>query len=132
MSIYSEDWVRTKIKDYLINNGYRITHESKGREHGVDLKGYHPKLCRYYFVEVKPEPQGESRHAMKENYFLDNLAKILLRMCQKNGQYALGFPITYKDKVKKLPLEIRKKLRVDVFFVSKQGRVTKLPYYKPL
>jgi hypothetical protein len=132
MSINSENWVQNKIKRYLKSKGYKITHESKGHRHGVDIKCYHPKLRRYYFVEVKPEPRGWSEAAQRENYFLDVLGKILLRMNQKNGQYALGLPITYKAKVNKLPLQVRKNLGLDIFFVSKEGHVTRLPYYKKL
>lgn len=130
MSIDSENWVQEKIKNYLKSKGYRITQESKGHKHGVDIKCYHPKLRRYYFIEVKPEPRGRSEAAQRENYFLDALGKILLRMNQKNGQYALGLPITYKTKLKKLPTEVKKMLRLDVFFVNTEGRVSKLPYYK--
>ena len=133
MSIYDEEWVRMKIQDYLISQGYtRVTHEGKGHSHGVDIKCYSPKLCRYYFVEVKAEPQGKSKHAMKENYFLDVLGKILLRMNQINGRYALGLPITFKDKLKKLPEAIRRKLKLDVFFVGNDGSVSKLPYHKSI
>lgn len=130
MSIYEEEWVRLKIQNHLVSQGYRVTHEGKGHRHGVDIKCYNRKLCRYYFVEVKAEPKGKSRHAMKENYFLDTLGKILLRMKQKNGQYAVGFPDTYKDKLKKLPHEVRRKLKLDVFFVDKKGDVERIRYHK--
>lgn len=130
MSIYEEEWVRKRIQDYLVDQGYKVTHEGKGHSHGVDIKCYNRKLCRYYFVEVKAEPQGKSKHAMKENYFLDTLGKILLRMNQENGQYAIGFPDTFKIKTRKIPYRVRNKLKLDIFFVDDEGKVERIRYHQ--
>lgn len=123
----NEDWLQERIIIYLKQKGYIITKHASGKTHGVDIKAYHPKLRRYYFVEVKAEPKStsKSKHAMRENYFVGVLGEIICRMIQKHGRYALGLPKndSYIKKTNKIPERIRKLLKLDIFFVDKQGNV---------
>jgi hypothetical protein len=123
-----ESWVQKRIELYLEDLGYKIVSKSKGKSHGVDIKALHPTNRRYYFVEVKSVPQGKSKHAMTENYFLNALGEILLRMTQDYGNYALGLPSKFLKKINKIPKRVLKVLNLKFLLVDYKGNVKELSY----
>jgi hypothetical protein len=126
--LHSESWMQQRIIAFLEKRGYKITHQSKLKSHGVDIKCYSPKKGRYYFVEVKPDPNPPKKTsigAMRENYFICGLGELLLRMTQEHGRYALGLPDNkiFRTKIQKIPRRVKKLLKLDFFLVDEDGNV---------
>ena len=130
----SEVFVEKCIINWLFQKGY-----SKGLNlkdisaHGVDIKVRHKDYPRYYFVEVKGDPNPKTHKypsSAREVNFNYALGQILTRMKTKSSDhYAIAFPESFSKKViSRLPWLVCKKLNLNVFIVDNAGQVRNLTW----
>jgi hypothetical protein len=67
---------------------------------------------------------------MTENYFLNAIGEIVLRMGQNHGIYGLGLPKskTYLKKIRKIPKRVLKMLNLRFLMVNRSGIVNEITY----
>ena len=128
MAILTERNVRRMVINWLSRCGYKLNlREKETHEHGVGIKVRHYKYSRFYFVEVKEEPPSDCKNPdqRRENNLVYVIGQIITRMKTKSlDKYAIAFPVSYKKKaMKRLPWLISKKLRLNILFASKDGKV---------
>lgn len=133
-TLLSEDFVQSKIVEYLALNGWSKSLKAKGlREHGVDIKVCNDKFSRYWLIEVKGDasPTAKSPRSAREVNFNLALGQIVTRM-HSNGsrgykyryKYGVGYPASFKSVViRRLPFDVCDKLNLYVFFVDEAGNV---------
>ena len=129
-----EKKVRRAIVDWLGRKGYdRRLREKATEEHGVDISVLHKNYPRYFFVEVKGDANPKTvKHpgSRREVAFLQALGQIITRM--KTGasyHYAVGFPSSYSDKIKRrLPWRFCKDNGLSVLLVSPHGKVSEMKW----
>lgn len=123
--------VQQSIAEWLKKKGYRInriTPTVSVARHGIDIKAYN-KAGQHYFIECKGETKGENSHLS----FIEALGQTLLMMSAGEHEwkkYAIGIPETREfrnqyAKFLKLPLNLRKQLKISFFFINSAGSVIK-------
>lgn len=119
----TEPVVQNIVRDYLISEGWKIEHESKGHEHGVDLKA--TKEDNVWYIEVKG---CGSSNAMRNNYFLSVLGEILQRMEDPNAHYSIALPDMdqFRNLWEKLPQEAKQRTKISVLFVKEDKTISLL------
>ena len=134
-----EEFVETKIRNYLIKKGWKLTNTQKEKnEHGVDVKCYHPKWRRTMLIETKGSSKSKPNQA-KHNAFYNILGQILSRMDKEGNKpkrakiYAIGIPKTwegtFKNKIKNMKYGWSL-LKLKIFLVDDDGNVEEKPWRK--
>ena len=125
-----ESEVKKAVLKWLYRNGWSYAPKIKDlSEHGADIIVRHKNYPRYFVVECKGDPEKTRKerykHGLRNVYFLTALGQIITRMKPKAMYwYGIAFPESYYSLLKKLPKPLRRRLRLKVFFVSKEGKVT--------
>lgn len=123
----NEAFVQKAIINWLKNKKYRIRRDTY-QLFGVDIKAYN-YAGEHYYVECRGQAKGESSLD-----FCMGLGQLLLRMNKKiepRVHYGFGLPKTKHfqrqyEKFLKLPLKLRRSLKIRFLFVSKKGRITEI------
>ena len=124
----NETFVQKSIIAWLKNKRYRITRDTY-QLFGVDIKAYNYAGERYY-IECKGETKGENSCLD----FCTGLGQLFLRMNKKiepRVHYGFGLPRTRHferqyEKFLKLPLKLRKSLKIRFLFVDEKGKITEI------
>lgn len=118
-----EDFVKLSVIEWLKKSGWKIT-KITYKKHGIDIKSNHNNGCQY-MIECKGETKSPNV-SYNESY-----GQIISVMTHKSNTnyYGLAFPYTkrYRSLFKKnLPDHIRKKLKLRIIFVSKEGDIREI------
>jgi len=130
IDLTDEENVIKLISKKMENMGIKITYKAiKEKKHvsrKPDIRGWDKNKCRIWIVEVKPQirPTAKKPFHQRRNYFDSLICQIVTRMKSKNTNYAIGIPYTmYKQVIDNIPLEARKRLKLRLFIVKKNGKV---------
>ena len=118
----SEDQVKEILDRWLRKDGWE-TKIAWDRQHNGDIVAQ--KLGKKWIIEVK----GCGKHDQhRRNNFLDALAEILQRMYNSRMKYSTVFPNVepYPTLWANLPALAKKRTKISVLFVEKNGRVAEL------
>ena len=128
-----ELFVQKCVRRHLLKSGFGIDlAHTELHEHGVDIKVKHQNYGRYYLVEAKgdPTPQVKSPEGWRSSAMNSALGQIITRMHtkRKHGKYGynygIAFPSSFKKRVLgKIPYYVCKALRLNIFLVSRNGKV---------
>lgn len=129
----TEGFVQKSIIIWLKSKGYKITKDTY-QLFGVDIKAYNYAGERFY-IEVKGETKGENNLD-----FCAGLGQLLIRMNKKiepRVHYGFGLPKTRHferqyEKFLKLPLKLRRSLKIRFLFVNSKGKVEEIRSWKNL
>jgi hypothetical protein len=122
----NENTVVERTIKYLQDKGWTIKEKHLGHEQKVDIKAFHPKNRRYYYIEAKGDPGKDSKSAgaQKENYFISALGEIVLRIkSEKAPLYGIALPESYEQKLKKIDKKVMKRLNLHFLIVRENGKV---------
>jgi hypothetical protein len=121
----SEDFVQTRVIEWLSKNHWRLVKVATLKERGVDIKAVHSRYSRYYLIECK----GSNNSSSEEVAFIYALGQIITRMNTSGTTryyYGIALPKRSADKaVKRIPYQLAKKLLLHVFSVDKKGNVVR-------
>ncbi|MCB9810675.1 MAG: hypothetical protein H6779_02505 [Candidatus Nomurabacteria bacterium] len=121
----TEDFVQTRVIEWLSKHHWRLVKVATLREKGVDIKAVHTRYSRYYLIECK----GSNNSSSEEVAFIYSLGQIITRMNTSGSTryyYGIALPKKSADKaIKRIPYQIAKKLLLHVFSVDKQGNVVR-------
>ncbi len=120
---FSEEFVKRSIIKWLSRNGWGHFEFEDSRSHGVDIKAR--KGGRVIFIETKGESQNRSGNEVN---FVYGLGQLVTRMkvvdAPRAFNYVLGVPTSVaRLAIKRIPWKFAKKLTVEVFAVSSDGKV---------
>lgn len=96
---------------------------------GVDIRLWHPKFRKYWFIEVKREYTTKNKKSQTYVNTATGIGQIIYRMHQTQaGFYGLAVPNTkmFKDELRKIPLWIKKKLKLNLFLIDRNGKIVKI------
>jgi hypothetical protein len=115
--ILGEDDVKKAVSDHLTRDGWMVT-VKWGRKHGVDIEAVLGN--RVLVIEAKGEVNLQPQMV---NYFLGALGELLQRMDAPSKEYGLALPRhgTYLGLVDRLPLWVKHHLKLQFFFVRRDG-----------
>lgn len=128
----SEQHVQNAVTAELNRLKYRITKLKSSGEHGVDIRARHWDYARYFLVECKGDAgqSAKSPNSGREVRFLQGLGQIITRIHPARGyRYGLAFPCSYRALVlRRLRGSLLKTLKLELFFVADDNRVTRLTW----
>ena len=112
-----EDTIKKALEVGLSNQGWKVK-TSMGRKHGTDIIAT-DKQDHVMLIEAKGEG---SRNAMRVNYFLMVLGKLLQKMDSPSKIYGLALPAhrQYVNLIISLPDWIKQQLKLKIYLVKKQ------------
>ncbi len=115
----TEDEVKEAVHAHLTARGFEVT-VAWGRVRGIDIDARHPD-GRRYVIEAKAEV-GKSG-PQQINYFLGMLGELVQRMDDTHASYGIALPDNgqYRGLVGRLPALAKERLRLAVFWVSRDG-----------
>lgn len=123
--LLTEEFVKRQIIKWLTRNGWGRNLNYGGlQDKGVDIKVQNSRYGVYFLIETKGESvlrQGQ------EVAFVYSLGQIITRMNVKKGnyKYALGLPeSSAKIAIRRIPYQIATKLKLHIFSVENNGKVT--------
>jgi hypothetical protein len=116
-SLLSEDDVKRAVRDHLRQHGWTVSEPAWGQKTGIDIQAVMQN--RVLVVEAKGEVQSDQQMG---NYFLGALGELIQRMDSPDKEYALAFPEhrRYVNMVARLPLWVKRHLRLQFFFVRRE------------
>lgn len=122
MRIMKEDQISARAIVNLNKEGWTITSQKTGDEHGVDIiakKGY----GRFLYMECK----GDSASGpQRESYFVQSLGQIVTRMSRSKWQYfGLALPKSFQPRLSRIPWVFAKRNNVFVWLIDEKGKVDK-------
>ena len=119
VSRVTEDEVKEAVRAHLATRGFDVA-VAWGRVRGIDVDARHPD-GRRYVIEAKAEV-GRSG-AQQVNYFLGMLGELVQRMDDVQASYGIALPNNpqYRGLVDRLPALAKERLRLSVFWVSREG-----------
>ena len=114
----TEDEVKRAVHDFLTQRGFDVA-VAWGRVRGVDIDARHAD-GRRYVIEAKAEVGKNG--AQQVNYFLGMLGELVQRMDDAHASYGIALPANrqYRGLVDRLPELAKERLRLSVFWVSRQ------------
>jgi hypothetical protein len=115
----TEDEVKRAVRAHLIAQGFDVA-VAWGRVRGTDIDARHPD-GRRYVIEAKAEVGKNGPQQV--NYFLGLLGELVQRMDDAQASYGIALPDNrqYRGLVNRLPALAKERLRLTVFWVSRDG-----------
>jgi hypothetical protein len=115
--LVTEDDVKRAIRDHLVEDGWTVT-VKWDRKPGIDIEAVLGN--RVLVIEAKGEVPSQPQMT---NYFLGSLGELLQRMDAPSKEYGLALPKhgTYVGLVGRLPLWVKQHLKLQFFFVRRDG-----------
>ena len=115
----TEDEVKEAVRAYLTARGFDVA-VAWGRVRGIDVDARHAD-GRRYVIEAKAEVGKIGPQQV--NYFLGMLGELVQRMDDAQASYGIALPDNrqYRGLVDRLPALARERLRLAVFWVSRDG-----------
>jgi hypothetical protein len=115
----TEDEVKAAVRDFLTQRGFDVA-VAWGRGRGIDIDAQHAD-GRRYVIEAKAEVGKNG--AQQFNYFLGMLGELVQRMDDAHASYGIALPANrqYRGLVDRLPALAKERLRLSVFWVSRQA-----------
>lgn len=113
----TEDDVKRAVRDHLTQQGWTVSEPAWGQKTGIDIQAVMQN--RVLVVEAKGEARSDQQMG---NYFLSALGELIQRMDSPDKEYALAFPEhrRYLNMVARLPLWVKRHLRLQFFFVRRE------------
>lgn len=124
----NEAFVQKSVINWLKDKGYKIRRDTY-QLFGVDIKAYNYAGERYYV-----ECRGETKGGNSCLDFCAGLGQLILRMNKKiepRIHYGFALPENrhfYRqyEKFLKLPLKLRRSLKIRFLFVNEKGEITEI------
>jgi hypothetical protein len=115
----TEDEVKEAVRAHLAARGFDVA-VAWGRVRGIDIDARHPD-GRRYVIEAKAEVGKNGPQQV--NYFVGMLGELVQRMDDAQASYGIALPDNrhYRGLVNRLPALARVRLRLVVFWVSREG-----------
>lgn len=104
-------------------------HQKNDKIHGVDIKLWHPTHRRYWFIEVKRKYTSRNKSSKTYVNTATAIGQIIYRMHQrKAGFYGIAAPDIrlFRNELSKIPLWIKKTLKLYIFLVDRNGGIRKI------
>ena len=129
MSQLSEEFVKSRVIEWLGKHDYVIKSVKTLSEHGVDIKARKSRSNNFFIIECKGEPKS---NPVKMRYptLVSGLGEIVQRVkYQRHIRYAIALPDTYKDLVmRKIPWVVARKLGLEILLVDIKGKVSRVTW----
>ena len=115
----TEDEVKEAVRAHLAARGFDVA-VARGRVRGIDIEARHPDRRRYV-IEAKAEVGKNGPQQV--NHFVGMLGELVQRMDYAQASYGIALPDNrqYRGLVNRLPALARERLRLVVFWVSREG-----------
>jgi hypothetical protein len=115
----TEDEVKEAVRAHLTARGFDVA-VAWGRLRGIDIDARHPD-GRRYLIEAKAEVGKNGPQQV--NYFVGVLGELVQRMDDVQASYGIALPDNrqYRGLVNRLPTLAKERLRLSVFWVSREG-----------
>jgi hypothetical protein len=115
----TEDEVKEAVRAHLSAEGFEVA-VAWGRVRGIDIDARHAD-GRHYVIEAKAEVGTNGPQQV--NYFLGMLGELVQRMDDADAVYGIALPSNrqYRGLVGRLPTLAKERLRLTVFWVSREG-----------
>ncbi|MBL7895330.1 MAG: hypothetical protein JNK50_08575 [Bacteroidia bacterium] len=127
----SEEFVKRATIKWLLSNGWtKNLHYTIDGEKGEDIRVRNTKVARYFIIETKGDGK-KSGQSKDENNFVVGFGQIQTRITtrKKGYYYGLSLPASSaKIAIRRIPYQLANELKLHVFSVSENGKVTE---YKP-
>ena len=128
--LMTEEEVKNSIIKHLSKENWGSFKFGSKSEKGPDIIAKHIKYPRYFIIETKGD--GSKRTPSKnEVNFIYGLGQLITRITtiKKGYYYGLGLPEqSAKIALRRIPIQLAKEIKLHIFSVSDDGKVTK---YKP-
>jgi len=126
VNIYSEKSIGTAvIKEINKEKKWGLICR-KGRC-GVDIELKNKRWGKRWFIEVKREPNTKNKKSSIYGCVATAIGQLSYRMKHpKSSYYGIAVPNTkmYKQELSKIPIWIKKRLKINIFLVPKHGKIT--------
>lgn len=123
----TEEFVKSRVVEWLGKHDYIITSVRTLSEHGVDIRAKKARSELIYVIECKGEPKTKPS---KYRYpvLVSALGEIVQRITRKKyARYAIALPTTYRDLVyRRIPWMGAKRLGLEILLVAEDGKVTRI------
>jgi hypothetical protein len=115
----TEDEVKEAVRAHLTGRGFDVS-VAWGRVRGIDIDARHAD-GRRYVIEAKAEVGKVG--AQQVNYFVGMLGELVQRMDDAQASYGIALPDNrqYRGLVNRVPSLANERLRLAVFWVSREG-----------
>ncbi len=129
MRLLDEEFVKSRVSEWLGKNDYIIVKSRTLTEHGVDLKARKARSNNYFLVECRGEPQTNPQK-LRHPMLISGLGEILQRVAyDRHYRFALALPESYRELVeRRIPFVAAKRLGLDIVLVSERGKIDRLTW----
>lgn len=123
----TEEFVKSRVLEWLGKHDYIITSVRTLAEHGVDIRAKKARSELIYVIECKGEPKTNP-DKYRYPVLVSALGEIVQRITRKKyARYAIALPITYRDLVyRRIPWMGAKRLGLEILLVAMDGKVTRV------
>lgn len=122
----TEEFVKSRVLEWLGKHDYVITSVRTLSEHGVDIRAKKARSGLIYVIECKGEPKHNPRY--RYPILVSALGEIIQRVTRKKYvKHAIALPFTYKELIlRRIPWMACKRLSLEVLLVNQEGLVIRL------
>ncbi len=125
-----EEYVKSRVIEWLGKHDYVITSVKTLAEHGVDIRAKKARSNNLFIIECKGEPKQNPRY--RYPILVSALGEIVQRVkYQRHCRYAIALPETYKELVTgKIPWVANKRLSLEILLVSSNGAIDRISWQR--
>ena len=122
----TEEFVKSRVLEWLGRQDYIISSVKTLSEHGVDIRAKKARSNNLFIIECKGEPKQNPRY--RYPILVSALGEIVQRVkYQRHCRYAIALPETYKELVtRKIPWVASKKLSLEILLVGSKGTIRRI------
>lgn len=122
----TEEFVKSRVLEWLGRHDYIISSVKTLSEHGVDIRAKKARSNNLFIIECKGEPKQNPRY--RYPILVSALGEIVQRVkYRRHCRYAIALPETYKELVtRKIPWIASKKLSLEILLVSSKGTIRRI------
>ncbi len=122
----TEEFVKSRVLEWLGRHDYIISSVKTLSEHGVDIRAKKARSNNLFIIECKGEPKKNPRY--RYPILVSALGEIVQRVkYQRHCRYAIALPETYQELVmRKVPWIASKKLSLEILLVGSKGTIRRI------
>lgn len=123
----TEEFVKSRVLEWLGKHDYIISSVKTLAEHGVDIRAKKARSGLIYVIECKGEPKTNP-DKYRYPVLVSALGEIIQRVTRKKYvKHAIALPFTYKELIlRRIPWMACKRLSLEVLLVNQEGLVIRL------
>lgn len=127
LNLRSEKNIERVIINDFKSKGWILQNEK--HLHGVDIKLFHPRYRKYWFIEVKRRYTTKNKKSQTYVNIATAIGQVIYRMIQtRSGFFGIAVPNDklFIKELNKIPLHIKKAIKLHIFLVDSRRNIKRI------